>query len=304
MAAFKGTVLITGCSDGGLGSALAVAFHKTGWHVIATARNPNKMSSVASLGITTLTLDVLDQASIESCVAQVNDTNINPSGVLDILVNNAGSTYLMPLADISLKLARELYDLNVWSYIAVTQAFLPTLRQSIRPGGAVVVNQTSMAAGIPIPWQGVYNSSKAALAMLTDTLRLELEPFNIKVVELRTALVKSNFIKSATTSTQEVSKIKLPAESLYTPAKETLEERMKAEEYEDKGAEASVWAEGVACDLTKSDNKVPRDIWRGNMVLLGLLGRLLPAWVLDMMLRRGAKVDVITKIMNDQKKTI
>lgn len=67
----KKTVLITGCSAGGMGAALAQAFHKSGLHVIATARNPTKMAELAALGIETLTLDVLDEASIAAAVSKV-----------------------------------------------------------------------------------------------------------------------------------------------------------------------------------------------------------------------------------------
>ena len=77
----KRTVLITGCSDGGLGAALAIAFHEAGLHVYATARNPSKTKDLASRGIETITLDVQDEASIAACANQL------PS--LNILVNNA-----------------------------------------------------------------------------------------------------------------------------------------------------------------------------------------------------------------------
>jgi NADP-dependent 3-hydroxy acid dehydrogenase YdfG len=60
----KKTVLITGCSSGGMGEVLAQAFHKAGLHIIATARNPAKMADLASLGIETLPLDVLDAAEV------------------------------------------------------------------------------------------------------------------------------------------------------------------------------------------------------------------------------------------------
>ena len=94
MASSKRTVLITGCSDGGLGSALAIAFHNSGLHVYATARNPSKMGELKSLGIETLTLGVRDDSSIAACVRQISS--------LDILVNNAGATYTMPISDLSI----------------------------------------------------------------------------------------------------------------------------------------------------------------------------------------------------------
>ena len=81
MPSSKRTVLITGCSDGGLGAALATAFHKAGLHVYATAQNDFKITQVASPGIKTLTLNVQFDSSIAACVSTLSD--------LDILINNA-----------------------------------------------------------------------------------------------------------------------------------------------------------------------------------------------------------------------
>ena len=88
----------------------------------------------------------------------------------DILVKNAGAQLVMPIADVSISEAKKLFDLSVWSHIAVTQAFLPLLLNSIK---GTVVNQTSVEAVTTVPFQAVYNASKAALAMILDSLRLE-----------------------------------------------------------------------------------------------------------------------------------
>jgi 1-acylglycerone phosphate reductase len=84
----KKTVVITGGSDGGLGAALAHAFHTIGiWRVIATVRNQAKLTSTRSAGIETIALDVLDEASIAKCAAKVSEIT---RGRLDMLINNAG----------------------------------------------------------------------------------------------------------------------------------------------------------------------------------------------------------------------
>lgn len=87
------TVLITGCSQSGLGHALAVAFRSARFRVFATARNPNRMSGLEELGIECLKLDVCDETSIQDCVARVRELTTKPGeveGRLDCLVNNAG----------------------------------------------------------------------------------------------------------------------------------------------------------------------------------------------------------------------
>lgn len=140
----KRTVLITGCSNDSLGAALAIAFKQAGLKVYATGRNLAKLSQVQDAGIETLSLDVLSESSITACVSKVPQ--------LDILVNNAGAGYSTAISDMSIPTAKELFDLNVWSCIAVTQAFLPLLLES----RGMVVNHTSAASVSPTPFGSVY----------------------------------------------------------------------------------------------------------------------------------------------------
>jgi hypothetical protein len=91
-------VLITSCSDGGMGAALAIAFHEAGLHVYAIARSPSKTAHLASLGIETLTLDVQSESSIAACVSEVSD--------LDIVVNNASVQYKIPFSNLAIPKAK------------------------------------------------------------------------------------------------------------------------------------------------------------------------------------------------------
>ncbi|GJC84093.1 short-chain dehydrogenase cctT [Colletotrichum liriopes] len=185
------TILITGCSDGGLGSALALAFSKAGWRVFATARNPSKLKQCTAAKIETLQLDVKSDSSISTCVSQVAELT---DGSLDALLNNAGAGYSMPLMDATMEKTRDVFDLNVISLISVTQAFLPLLMKRSSSSGSMVINNTSISSVGGMPWQVVYNSSKAAAASITAGMRLELAPFGIKVVDLKTGTVTSNFL--------------------------------------------------------------------------------------------------------------
>lgn len=81
------TVLITGCSAGGIGDALAQAFHRRGLRVFATARSPSKIQHLKEMGMHVLSLDVTDPRSLEAAVETVETTT---GGTLDILVNNSG----------------------------------------------------------------------------------------------------------------------------------------------------------------------------------------------------------------------
>ncbi len=81
------SVLITGCSEGGIGDALAIEFHSKGARVFATARNISKMKHLKAIGIETLSLDVTSPLSIDTAVATIDKAT---GGKLDILVNNSG----------------------------------------------------------------------------------------------------------------------------------------------------------------------------------------------------------------------
>ncbi|KAI9734420.1 MAG: hypothetical protein M1818_006808 [Claussenomyces sp. TS43310] len=108
------------------------------------------MTHLISLDIETLTLDVLSESSIAACVSKLSG--------LDILVNDAGAIYDMFLSDLSIPKAKKLFDLNVWSYLAVTQAFLPLLLES----KGMIVNHTSVASVVTVPFQSAYNASIVA----------------------------------------------------------------------------------------------------------------------------------------------
>ncbi|KAI8959793.1 NAD(P)-binding protein [Daldinia sp. FL1419] len=276
----KRSVLITGSSSGGMGSALAIAFHKAGFHVYATARNPSKMTELASLGIDTLELDIQSESSIADCVSKI------PS--LDILVNNAGHQFLMPIVDINIAEARKAYDLNVWGHIAVIQAFLPLLLKS---PNAVIVNQTSIGVNLAMPFQAVYNSSKAALAMLTDSLRLELQPFGIQVVDLRTGFVLTNIIKNQ----QDNNNPKLPKGSIYEPAKEVVEKALRQEEFKGKGMPAQQWADLVVQDLQKSNP--PAVIWRGESASRVRDQTVLSSGLFDGEVKKMVGLDVVEQLV-------
>jgi 1-acylglycerone phosphate reductase len=275
----KRTVLITGCSDGGLGAALAVALHNAGLHVYATARNTSKMKELESLGIETLALDVQSDTSIAECVAKIS--------FLDILINNAGAGYSMPISDMSIPESKKLFDLNVWSNISVTQAFLPLLLKS----KGIIVNHTSVASVFGLPFQGAYNASKAAAAMLSECLRLEVEPFGVKVVDLKTGAVSSNFFNNM----KEAKETALPKDSIYQPAKEAVERTIRGELFEETGMPAQQWAAGVVKDLLRE--KPPSIIWKGKNATQVWMATFLPHGLLDGTSKKMTGLDVVERMV-------
>ncbi|RQH04371.1 SDR family oxidoreductase [Paraburkholderia dinghuensis] len=163
------TVLITGCSSG-FGLETARHFLDKGWRVIATMRAPREDLLPISDRLRVLPLDVTDAGSIRRC--------IQDAGPIDALVNNAGVGLLSPLEGVDLANAREVFEINTLGTIAVTQAVLPQFRQ--RRAG-VIVNVTSTVTMKPLPLLSVYTGSKAAVNAFTESLALELAPFNVRV---------------------------------------------------------------------------------------------------------------------------
>lgn len=143
------SVLITGCSAGGIGSALAETFEERGYHVFATLRTPSKISPrlAAAGNVTILQLDVLSRDSIAAAVERVR---ADTGGRLDVLVNNSGRTQIFPALDTPVDEARELFDLNFWAPLAMVQAFAPLLIEA----RGCLVNNASISAYIPTPFVG------------------------------------------------------------------------------------------------------------------------------------------------------
>lgn len=144
------SVLITGCSAGGIGSALVVAFQKRGFHVFATARNPVKMEQLAELAnVTLLQLDVTSRESIEHAVGVVEKQT---GGTLDVLINNSGAAYTVPSLDADLQTTRDMFEVNFFGTVVTTQLFAPLV---IAAKGSIV-NVCSTAAHVHPPWMGEF----------------------------------------------------------------------------------------------------------------------------------------------------
>ncbi|KAI4868638.1 putative short-chain dehydrogenase/reductase [Hypoxylon rubiginosum] len=241
------SVLITGCSEGGIGAALAAEFQSRGLKVFATARDVSKMRSLSELGIETLALDVNSDASIASALATVQKAT---GGSLDYLVNNAGVNHVMPFADAKVDDFRRVIETNVVAVLAVTHAFLPLLA---RARGAVATVGSINEVFCP-PYQVAYNASKAAVHAVARTLRVELAPLGVRFVTLMTGGVRTKLFDNAPPT-------KIPADSLYRPVAASVENREFL-----KGArwiEPEAFARQVVGDLLRPTPK--RSIWSGGM---------------------------------------
>ena len=185
MTQLQRTVLITGASSG-IGKATARRLLYQGWKVIAAARTTESMSDLRESGAEVLPLDITDIDSRQLLVRQINQQ----FGALDALVNNAGFGEVGPLETMSIQTAQNLFDVNVFGLMALTQMLLPEMRKR---GKGRVVNLSSIAGRFVTPGAGWYGASKFALEALSDALRLELHQFGIKVVIIEPGLIATRF---------------------------------------------------------------------------------------------------------------
>lgn len=163
------TILITGSSSG-FGLDTAKYFLERGWKVIATMRTPREDLFPASENLRVLALDVSQPESIRQAIAE--------AGPIDVLVNNAGIGMMNALEGVSMEAVREVFETNTFGTIAMTQAVLPQFRE--RKSG-LIVNVTSSVTFKSLPLMSIYTASKAAVNAFTESLALELAPFNVRV---------------------------------------------------------------------------------------------------------------------------
>jgi NAD(P)-dependent dehydrogenase (short-subunit alcohol dehydrogenase family) len=170
------TVVITGASSG-IGAACARHLAAQGLRVFAGVRNDADGAALCAgvAGITPLRLDVTDAGSIAAAAAAVRAATAG--GGLHGLVNNAGIAVGGPLEVLPLADIRRQFEVNVFGAVAMTQAFLPLLREA----RGRIVNIGSIAGRVALPFVGPYSMSKSALAAMSHALRLELDSAGIAV---------------------------------------------------------------------------------------------------------------------------
>lgn len=172
-------VLITGTSSG-FGKLAALQFARKGDNVFASMRNVAKggeieeAASKENLSLKVLQLDVLSDDSVNKAVDHV----INDAGSIDVLVNNAGFEIRGAVEEVSDAEARAQFDTNVFGLLRVTRAVLPHMRSR---GSGRIINVSSVAGVVGVPFGGLYAASKHAVEALTETMYWELHPFGVSV---------------------------------------------------------------------------------------------------------------------------
>jgi NAD(P)-dependent dehydrogenase (short-subunit alcohol dehydrogenase family) len=166
-------VLITGGSSG-IGKSIGEFLHQKGFIVYGTSRNPEKNSdSVFPL----IALDVRNSASIKEAVNYI----LASSGKIDVVINNAGVGITGPLEEIPTEEIKNNFETNFFGPIEVMKAVLPQMR--LQKSG-LIINVTSIAGYMGLPYRSVYSASKGALELITEALRMEVKDFGITITNI------------------------------------------------------------------------------------------------------------------------
>jgi NAD(P)-dependent dehydrogenase (short-subunit alcohol dehydrogenase family) len=261
------TVLVTGASSG-IGAAIASRLASDGHRVFGTARKP---SAPPAAGVEMVELDVCSDASVDRCV----ETVLGRAGRIDVLVNNAGFLLAGAIEETSIEQAKAQFETNFFGVARMVQAVLPSMRA--RKAGKIV-NVSSLAGMVPVPFWGYYNASKFAVEGFTESLRLELKPLGIRVALVEPGAIKTPFY-AAPASTQMAE---------YSPWRERALKTMKG--FEEKAPGPEVVADTIA-RIVAQENPALRNRVTREATLFPLLRWLLPAGAFEAGLRSGFNLD-------------
>ena len=165
-------ILITGASSG-IGKVTAEFLSDKGFIVYGTCRKPKQGHRLFSI----LRLDLNDVDTIKSAVKTI----IEKEGRIDVLINNAGSGITGPIEETPTDEMRKSFDTNFFGTIDVIKSVLPQMRKQ-RSG--LIINLTSIAGYMGLPFRGVYSSSKSALERVTESIRMEVKKFGIIITNI------------------------------------------------------------------------------------------------------------------------
>jgi NAD(P)-dependent dehydrogenase (short-subunit alcohol dehydrogenase family) len=270
------TVVITGASTG-IGHACVLRLARSGFVVFAGVRKPADAERLRREGgeqVLPITIDVTDEASIRSAVETVR-RHVNGRG-LDALVNNAGIGVAAPVEYMHADVLRRQFDVNVFGQIAVTQAFLPLIREA----HGRIINMGSVGSHIAIPFGGALCATKAAFRSLNDALRLELHPSGIDVVMIEPASIRTPAVDK-TLGDPEGAVRQLPPEGVARYGELLRSFIKRSFEREQGGSSPDVVADAVHQALTAAHPRARYPVGKDSTLLTAI-----PRWLPDRLLDR------------------
>ncbi|TYA57300.1 SDR family oxidoreductase [Formosa maritima] len=178
-------VLITGGSSG-IGKSVGEFLIGKGYKVYGTSRTPEKYTSSK---FPIVALDVTDNQTITQAVAEV----LTKEGHIDVLINNAGVGITGPIEEIPEAEIKSNFETNLFGPINVIKAVLPSMREH---KSGLIINITSIAGYMGLPYRGIYSASKGAFELVTEAFRIELKDFNIQMTNVAPGDFATNIASS------------------------------------------------------------------------------------------------------------
>jgi len=179
-------VLITGASSG-MGEATARLLHDSGYKVYAGTRD-RALDTPQIIGVSNIYLDVTDTESIKTAV----DVIMMQESRIDVLVNNAGFGLLSTAEDATDEEIFNQFDVNVFGLMKMTREVIPHMREA---KSGVIINISSFLGKMGLPLLSHYNASKYAVEGFVDSVRFEMNPYNVRVHSIQSGLFGTNFVK-------------------------------------------------------------------------------------------------------------
>jgi NAD(P)-dependent dehydrogenase (short-subunit alcohol dehydrogenase family) len=167
----KKVILVTGGSSG-IGKSICQYLTSKGFKVYGTSRKAHD-----DFGFPLLSMDVTDDQSVKAGIQEL----LKKEGRIDVLVNNAGIGMMGAVEDSIPKDSLKVFETNVFGPLRTMQAVLPTMRAQ---KSGLIINVGSIAGYMGLPYRGIYSATKASLGMITEALRMELRPYNVKACVL------------------------------------------------------------------------------------------------------------------------
>ena len=167
-------VLITGGSSG-IGKSIGLYLKTKGFTVYGTTRSLNKYSNFTSFEL--LEMDVTDVRTIQNAVSKI----LEKDGRLDVLINNAGIGITGPIEETPHEEILKAFDTNFHGSLHMMKAVLPQMRAQ---KSGLIINITSIAGYMGLPYRGVYSATKGAMGLITEALRMEVKDFGVHITNL------------------------------------------------------------------------------------------------------------------------
>lgn len=263
-------VLITGASSG-IGKAIGeFLFHK-GFTVYGTSRNP---AAITNSLFPLIALDVRNAESIKEAVKKV----ILLSGKIDVVINNAGVGITGAIEEIPAAEIQNNFDTNLFGPIEVIKAVLPQMRTQ---HSGLIINITSIAGYMGLPYRGIYSASKGALEIVSESLRMEVKPFGIHI----TTVAPGDFATNIAAGRFHAPLVKgSPYEKPYGTTLETMNEHV------DSGSNPREMAEAIYKIIQNPNPKVHYKIGAFMQKFSIVLKRILPDKMYEKMLMNHYKL--------------